>query len=319
MPPKGRQSRSARRQVKEDQDEERQGSPEEDEGTASQGPSAVVRDFLANWRDQPLEVAASSKLKAVTSDWRAVDESISKVFTILMESAAMMEEMAEAGEDKEDAKLIDALDEAARHLIDTKVEVGIQKSTIEGIQAAVARREQVDDAMERYEQAVAEGLDAYNNKSNKQKYAKDEKYIAFRQAIWDAKQPEDPMPLITKFLPRDEGDVNDEDSDDDDIIAGGVKKSYTCPLTLTPLEKPVTSKICHHSYSGEPIRNYIRAVKNGVVPKCPFTGCAQKLTLQDLEEDKDLERKVKAFARRQKRREEEEEEDEVNHSMVLDD
>ena len=105
MPPKGRQSRSARRQVKEDQDEERQGSPEEDEGTASQGPSAVVRDFLANWRDQPLEVAASSKLKAVTSDWRAVDESISKVFTILTESAAMMEEMAEAGEDKEDAKV----------------------------------------------------------------------------------------------------------------------------------------------------------------------------------------------------------------------
>jgi len=118
------------------------------------------------------------------------------------------------------------------------------------------------------------------------------------------------------------GDVSDED---DDIEVGGVTQDFKCPLTLTPLQDPLTSfvsfftfracpdfdritnsrKVCKHSFSGAAIREYLsRGVK-----KCPAAGCNKKITLNDLKEDRALERKVKEHARRAAMRAEDEDVD----------
>ena len=119
------------------------------------------------------------------------------------------------------------------------------------------------------------------------------------------------------------GDVSD---DDDDVEVGGVTQDYKCPLTLTPLQDPVTSyaptftffglsgtnntfenfrKACNHSFSRAAIREYLsRGPKN-----CPATGCNKRITLADLKDDKALERRVKEHARREAMRAEDEDVD----------
>jgi len=93
--------------------------------------------------------------------------------------------------------------------------------------------------------------------------------------------------------------------DDDDIEVGGVTQDFKCPLTLTPLQNPMTSKVCKHSFSGDSIREYLaRGVK-----RCPAAGCNKKITLSDLREDKALERKAREHARRVAMRAEDEDVD----------
>lgn len=116
----------------------------------------------------------------------------------------------------------------------------------------------------------------------------------------------------------------DASEDDDDIEVGGVTQDYKCPITLTPLEDPLTSyalspmdnspnlnhrtnsrKTCKHSFSGAAIREYLaRGVR-----KCPATGCNKKITLADLKTDKALERRARDHARREAMRAEDEDVD----------
>jgi len=111
---------------------------------------------------------------------------------------------------------------------------------------------------------------------------------------------------MTTFIVKEPGDSSD---DDDDIEVGGVTQDYKCPLTLTPLQDPLTSKVCKHSFSGAAIREYLsRGVK-----RCPAAGCNKRVTLADLREDKALERKVKEHARREAMRAED---DDVDAEIV---
>lgn len=70
------------------------------------------------------------------------------------------------------------------------------------------------------------------------------------------------------------------------------------------------SKICNHSYSREAIEGYLRSHSGKTT--CPATGCRQKISMADLEVNKELEKRAKAAARREKEREESDnDEDEV--------
>jgi hypothetical protein len=113
----------------------------------------------------------------------------------------------------------------------------------------------------------------YRNKTTRQKYAKSEPYLLFKQGIFVcqssssshlvffisfpfrrrfATQEQPCLPSQTSFrkvwlliiyfavsqnIPED-GDASD---DDDDVEMGGVTQDYKCPLTLTTLVDPMTS------------------------------------------------------------------------------
>lgn len=113
--------------------------------------------------------------------------------------------------------------------------------------------------------------------------------------------------------------------DDDDVEVGGVTQDYKCPITLTPLQDPLTSyasllphchypglnhvenprKKCSHSFSGAAIREYL----SRGAQKCPAAGCNKRITLADLKEDRTLERRIKEHARREAMRAEDEDVD----------
>jgi E3 SUMO-protein ligase NSE2 len=111
----------------------------------------------------------------------------------------------------------------------------------------------------------------------------------------------------------------DESDSDDELEVGGVTQDFKCPITLTILQNPLTSyvhllfpdrsdslysHVCGHSFSSEAIRGLFRGVGRGQKP-CPTTGCNKRFALSDCYPDKELEKQIKFWERRQKRREEE--------------
>jgi E3 SUMO-protein ligase NSE2 len=69
---------------------------------------------------------------------------------------------------------------------------------------------------------------------------------------------------------------------------------------LMRLTRPLTyarSTVCGHSFSGAAIRDYLGSSKNAK-KECPATGCKQMICRSDLQDDKDLTKRVKAAMRR---------------------
>ncbi len=61
-----------------------------------------------------------------------------------------------------------------------------------------------------------------------------------------------------RCLDDGDGDTSLRMCGDGDLVVDKVQRSLYCPLTKKLLEKPVTSKQCHHSYSHESIMEHIR-------------------------------------------------------------
>lgn len=97
--------------------------------------------------------------------------------------------------------------------------------------------------------------------------------------------------------------------EDSDIEIAQEKQSYACPLTLRPLEHPVTSTLCPHSYEKSAVEDYLK--HSGGSAGCPVSGCSQQLTLAHLRPDPVLERDIRRAAQRELRHRQEEEDDSV--------
>jgi SUMO ligase MMS21 Smc5/6 complex component len=59
----------------------------------------------------------------------------------------------------------------------------------------------------------------------------------------------------------------------------------------------VCSTVCGHSFSGPAIRDYLGNSKTAK-KKCPATGCKKMICKNDLKDDKDMAKRVKAAQRR---------------------
>lgn len=79
-----------------------------------------------------------------------------------------------------------------------------------------------------------------------------------------------------------------QDSGDGDLVVDRVQISLYCPITKKLLEKAVTSKLCHHSYSHEAILEHIR---KRATPKCPV--CNGLIAERDLTPNRGLRKMVK--------------------------
>jgi SUMO ligase MMS21 Smc5/6 complex component len=144
--------------------------------------------------------------------------------------------------------------------------------------------------------------------TSRQKYVKSEVYAAFKQSIYEVQHPNEAMPPVVEFLPREEGDNSDDD--EDDIQVGGVLQDINCPITLTPLVDPQTSLVCQHTFSAAAIQQVL-GPNRFTKKKCPASGCNQMICLNDLKPNKELERRVKAYQRRAQRREEDHDAEEI--------
>ncbi|KAG1136536.1 hypothetical protein G6F37_009897 [Rhizopus arrhizus] len=120
----------------------------------------------------------------------------------------------------------------------------------------------------------------YDNKSEKDKYLTNDRFIAYRQHIWNVKNPDEEMPPLTG-----------EDNTDDEIVMGRTKLSFKCPITTSWLEQPLTSKTCKHSFTKTAIIQLIQINRGMVV--CPVSGCNKIVKKDILYDDEILADKVK--------------------------
>ncbi|KAF9132173.1 hypothetical protein BGW39_000680 [Mortierella sp. 14UC] len=111
---------------------------------------------------------------------------------------------------------------------------------------------------------------------------------AFRTKVWEVHHSSSGLPTSAYG-----GAVGvDEDDDDMEIVVtgdGNNVQSLKCPLTTDFLEDPVTSAMCKHSFSKDAIRALILARPRTL---CPVHGCNRAITLEMLQPNKALARKV---------------------------
>lgn len=102
-----------------------------------------------------------------------------------------------------------------------------------------------------------------------------------KNALFVIKNPEDPLP--------------DEEAEDEVSVAGG-KISLKDPLSLEYFVEPVYLKKCKHVFEKEHILMLLLSSND-----CPVTGCLAHLTKRDMEEDKLMALRVRAFTARPRR------------------
>ncbi|KAI0354964.1 hypothetical protein OH77DRAFT_375203 [Trametes cingulata] len=253
--------------------------------------------------DHPLDKEQAAKLHGFATDWSIMRTKVHMPgYGFICEVAASIAEFTE-GEKGE--KALTQVDTLMREMLDTEHELTMHEDVLEGLHQKLARNEKIEGVTDLYQRTIQEKMDEYRHKTARQKYAKNDHYQKFKQAVYEVQHPDTAMPPLTDLIPREEGDVSD---DEDELQIGGVTQDYKCPLSLTILVDPLTSKLCGHSYSAEAIKDYLghsRARRK----ECPATGCKKQISLADLEPDKELARRAREAARRERAREEDADDD----------
>ncbi|GBE84954.1 predicted protein [Sparassis crispa] len=272
---------------------------EEDDGEEQ------FEDPLKNFSDQPLGKAQAVKLVGMASDWSMTRQAVRGGTINLITDVASS--VAEFGEGEKSQKVLSDLDTTMRELIDADSELTAQEIVLNEINQKVNLKEDITDVVERYEREMKNKLNAYKNKTTRQKYAKNDDYVKFKSSIYEVQNPDTAMPPLTDMIPREDGDDSD---DDDDVQVGGITQDYRCPLTLTILVNPLTSMVCHHSFSADAIQEFL-GPSHTTTKKCPASGCNKYICLNDLKDDKELAKKAKDAARRERMREDDSDEEDV--------
>ncbi|KZT73765.1 hypothetical protein DAEQUDRAFT_807969 [Daedalea quercina L-15889] len=265
-------------------------------------------DPLADFGDQPLDRAQAQKIHGYSQDWDMMRKTKHVQFYGLVKDVATT--FAEFGEgDKGDKaeKLLIEMDNLMRNLMDTEAEMVYHNKVLHDLHQRVVRGEEITNVVDKYDEEVQKKISEYQQKTSRQKYTKSDEYVSYRQAVFEVKNPGIAMPPLADLVPREDGDESDED--DEDVQVGGVTQDYKCPLSLTILVEPLTSRLCGHSYSSAAIREYLSL--RGGRKQCPAAGCGKAISLGDLAPNKELARKAKDAARRERMREEDSDEGEV--------
>ncbi|KAF9242585.1 hypothetical protein BU15DRAFT_86778 [Melanogaster broomeanus] len=249
---------------------------------------------IQNFHDQPLDRKEAAKLHGIAQDWEMIRKQIHQnSFSLVKDVAISLADVMEAGQAEE---ALDEVDTIMKELLDIDQEMLSHEKTLNTFHQTLMCGEHVDDIIDAYEKEVKRQMDEYQKKTTRQKYASNDPYVKFKQGIFEVQYPGAAIPPINDLVPREDGDVSD---DDDELEIGGVTQDYRCPITLMILENPMTSQVCGHSYSGAAIQDYLK--KAGVNGKpCPTSGCNKRITMDQLQPDKDLEKRVKMAARRQR-------------------
>ncbi|KAI0632124.1 hypothetical protein C8Q77DRAFT_902243 [Trametes polyzona] len=255
--------------------------------------------------NQPLDRSQAAKVHAIAGDWAIIRDKVHRVgYGYITEVATSIAEFTE-GEKAQ--KALTQVDNLMLELLDAEYEFTAHEKALDDIHQRLARNEKIEGVAHVYGHKVQELLETYKHRTTRQKYAKNDQYQKFKQAIYEVQHPDVAMPPLTDLIPREDGDDSD---DDDDVQIGGVTQDYKCPLTLTILVDPLTSRVCGHSYSAAAIREYLGSSRN-MKKECPATGCKKEISLAVLESNKELAKRAREAARRERAREEDSGDEEV--------
>jgi hypothetical protein len=129
------------------------------------------------------------------------------------------------------------------------------------------------------DQQRAERAKEYADLDMYTKYARNNDYIAFKKMLQDARDPDSQVPDPSTWFDEDGepvlGPIKNEDAEELEVV--GIKQDYRCPLTQAPLVKPLTSRICQHTFEKDVILEFVQS--QGPKVHCPQTGCTAVSTL----------------------------------------
>ncbi|ORZ22876.1 zinc-finger of the MIZ type in Nse subunit-domain-containing protein [Lobosporangium transversale] len=113
-----------------------------------------------------------------------------------------------------------------------------------------------------------------------------------RKKVWEVHHGHDPLPTSGALAGSAAGGGYDEDDEDMEIVvtADTSVQSLKCPLTTNFLKDPVTSSLCKHSFSKDAIISLIQGRRGQCM--CPVHGCNRVVTMDLLQPNKALARKV---------------------------
>ncbi|KAF8975824.1 hypothetical protein BGZ46_008808 [Entomortierella lignicola] len=112
-----------------------------------------------------------------------------------------------------------------------------------------------------------------------------------RKKVWEVHHGLDPLP--SSGAVNSGGGVDEDEDEDMEIVvtADSGTSSLMCPITTNYLQDPVTSSMCKHSFSKEAIVSLIQS-RGRVQTTCPVHGCNRPISLDMLQPNKALARKV---------------------------
>jgi len=192
------------------------------------------REALLN---QPLSQKQLSKLHLLASDTTVPIEAYKQdAMEMIRRLAGHTAEFMRTNQ----AKILEELDLMTRTLIDVEQCHYMQRDVVSSFHEKLSKGEEIGHVVTQFEGGIKEKRGRYKNKTSRQKYLKNEDYKEFKEAIFQVDHKNEAMPPMTTFIEKESGDESD---DDDEIEVGGVTQDYRCPLTLTPLEDPMTSYV----------------------------------------------------------------------------
>ncbi|KAJ3810177.1 hypothetical protein F5876DRAFT_42360 [Lentinula aff. lateritia] len=256
-----------------------------------------------SFADQPLDKSHIISMNGFASDWGTMIKTVQRTNSMVADVAVALADNVEGDVGK---KGLLELERFLKELVDIESEMHINYEVIQNLVQQVTIGTEIDNIVEQYQDNVRKNKESYTSKTTRQKYAKNEIYKNFKQSVYEIEHPGEAMPPITEFMPKESGDDSD---DDDDLEMGAVTQDYKCPLTLRPLENPVTSEICGHSFSQDAIREMFAGFRGS--KKCPASGCTREFRLVDCKPNKELVKKLRLHARRLKKKEQEQDAEEV--------
>jgi E3 SUMO-protein ligase NSE2 len=158
----------------------------------------------------------------------------------------------------------------------------------------------------RFNALLTNAREDYQLKSLRIRYSEHPDYVSFKQSTYSARYGlEAEIPHASTWFndgrasPAPGTAAADGGAEsDDDLQMIRVKISTKCPLTLTEMQNPMSSKVCKHVFEKSAIESYITTVEPGYrgprnIKTCPVAGCVQKIRLTDLEVDPLMVRRIK--------------------------
>ncbi|KAF9101275.1 hypothetical protein BGX27_011546 [Mortierella sp. AM989] len=116
----------------------------------------------------------------------------------------------------------------------------------------------------------------------------DPELLDLRKRVWEVHHGHDPIPTSGAV-------AGGHDDDDDDmeimVTADSGTHALMCPITTNYLQDPVTSSLCKHSFSKNAIMEMIQS-RGRAQSLCPVHGCNRPISIDMLQTNRALARKV---------------------------
>ncbi|KAG2213351.1 hypothetical protein INT46_007210 [Mucor plumbeus] len=199
----------------------------------------------------------------------SIANDINDVYYLIQEGQNTITLAAQGREETGKPDEVAALDSTFKNLVNLEHKLNLQKNAFDLMKQRIDSGEKIINPIKYYEDLNKKITEESANEEVR--INSNQKYLAFRQHIWNVNHPEEMMPSL------------DNSNDDDDIVMGPTKISLKCPITTIWLNEPVTSNKCKHTYSKKAIYSLFPSHSHAIA--CPIPGCNKTVARTDLMDD----------------------------------